>query len=354
MPSGLQSNGQWLCQPCNELFDSWEALLAHKRTIRSSKVRNHIHCKHCGQDFKTGQAEFEHIKQFHPQDQQLVCPGCGQGPFARVSGLMGHIEGGQCSGLDIAVLDERREQRTEFSRRLQDFTDQPVRNNFTKYMAAPRTLGSTWLPKPEDGVPAAASPSGSAEDEAKPAIDAATADWGARDDLPSGETKREEGEEDGWAKWNSLTTAAAAVPMAAGLASDAKLITSMDVEHPDHPSFSAMKYYSPYIEQFTCPKLPCGKTFKKAGGLISHLRSEAHGNRTYRCPSCNRAFKSLKAIVSHAEQSSARCQVRESDNYVAFMDQLTAGVVDVSETPHDDGTIRYVSSGKSAGTTTDV
>lgn len=154
------------------------------------------------------------------------------------------------------------------------------------------------------------------------------------------------------------------VPLQEAAMFGSEIFDSMDPDHPDHPSFSSARYYSPYAEKFLCPKLPCGyddldtlpecwltreppysKVFKTAGGLIGHLRSTAHGNRTYQCPYCLKKFKSLTAIVAHAEQSSVHCQIRDSDNYDAFIHQLTAGIIDVGADRHEDGTISYETKG---------
>lgn len=83
------------------------------------------------------------------------------------------------------------------------------------------------------------------------------------------------------------------------------------------------------------------KTFKTKGGLIGHLRSPAHSGKKYRCPYCLKDFTSLTAITQHAEDTGSRCRIRYSDNYDAYMDQLTAGLVDVSLDRHEDGTLKY-------------
>jgi general transcription factor 3C polypeptide 5 (transcription factor C subunit 1) len=88
------------------------------------------------------------------------------------------------------------------------------------------------------------------------------------------------------------------------------------------------------------------KTFKKAGGLIGHLKSPAHGNRKYRCPSCLRIFKSLTGITSHAEAKSSKCHLQDTAQYETFMDQLTAGMVDVERTRFQGGSIVYKTSEK--------
>lgn len=77
---------------------------------------------------------------------------------------------------------------------------------------------------------------------------------------------------------------------------------------------------------------------------MAHLKSTAHGDTTYRCPYCLRIFKSLTAMVSHAESQGTFCQIRKTKEYSAYMDQLSAGLVDVAETPHEDGTVAYETS----------
>lgn len=84
------------------------------------------------------------------------------------------------------------------------------------------------------------------------------------------------------------------------------------------------------------------KVFKSASGLAGHLKSTAHGDKMYRCPYCLRIFKSMAAITNHSESSANRCQIRETDNYNAYLDQLTAGMVDVSRERNEDGTLKYV------------
>jgi palmitoyltransferase len=61
------------------------------------------------------------------------------------------------------------------------------------------------------------------------------------------------------------------------------------------------------------------------------------------CPSCLGWFTDLTALVQHAEAPGRRCYARLSDNYRQFIDQLTAGVIDLDfEHPHEDGTVKYL------------
>jgi hypothetical protein len=48
----------------------------------------------------------------------------------------------------------------------------------------------------------------------------------------------------------------------------------------------------------------------------------------------------MAAITAHAESQGVRCNLRETNGYRQFLDQLTAGMVDTT-TKNDDGTERY-------------
>lgn len=48
----------------------------------------------------------------------------------------------------------------------------------------------------------------------------------------------------------------------------------------------------------------------------------------------------MAALVTHASSQSVRCNIRHTDGYRQFLDQLTAGIVDTTET-HGDGTAKY-------------
>lgn len=88
------------------------------------------------------------------------------------------------------------------------------------------------------------------------------------------------------------------------------------------------------------------KTFKKANGVTSHLNSAAHGDTTYRCPSCFRAFKTLTAITAHVESNGVFCKIRDSANFPVYIDQLTGGMVDMGNQRYEDGTVAFTTAEK--------
>ncbi|RCI11628.1 hypothetical protein L249_7655 [Ophiocordyceps polyrhachis-furcata BCC 54312] len=334
-------NDVFHCRPCNMAFYSWEALLKHKADMRSAGRPSHIHCKHCGQDFKTGLSEMQHIQQFHPQEQNLVCRACGMGPFARASGLIGHIEQGQCSRLTMDDIEEQREKKSEFARCLQAVSGSPVRNDFSKYMGGFSTAssgagGGSTVAEEEHQVDKLLMPVFEQKQQRDEPVIAGLADKAVVE-----QQQAERPLVAGLVDKPVVQNQQQQLPLASTGQQPVKVFESMDRDHPDHPSFNSRRYYNSYAQAYVCPKLSCTKVFNRAGGLMAHLRSLAHAEKKYHCPYCNRRFPTMTAIVAHAEQSSARCHIRESDNYEAFMDQLTGGVIDVGLDRHEDGTVRY-------------
>ncbi|CAK7269678.1 hypothetical protein SEPCBS119000_003693 [Sporothrix epigloea] len=107
----------------------------------------------------------------------------------------------------------------------------------------------------------------------------------------------------------------------------------LTIDHPDHPRFNVFRYKNKISGRFNCPNELCqraGKVFKTAGALIGHLRNDTvHSTLRVQCPSCFSFFTSVNALLQHCESQSSRCQFRESDDYLPFLNILTAGVAEV-------------------------
>ncbi|KAK7432383.1 hypothetical protein QQZ08_000945 [Neonectria magnoliae] len=338
-----QSEHAWLCKPCNMLFSSWEKLRQHKGVMRRDGKPKHIHCKFCSVNFKTERAEIRHIQENHPKEQNLECPACGDGPFIRLGGLIAHIEE-KCPRLDGAILEDMREQKLEFPKKLEALTEQTVKANYTKYMPSTHGRGSiigSLAPRQPDPFllkqnefPSLTTQSSGSENQGFDHFQGGvkldnekSSSWNTdkkpfQDAPPARQPTKEQLEE--------VTMPNVRI-----------LFEAMDPNHPNHPSFNSARYYSKFTEKFSCPKVGCTKTFKKAGGLIGHLRSPVHSDTVYRCPYCHRTFSSLAAVTQHAESSGVRCRIRDTEKYDAYLDQLTAGIVDVSRERNDDGTLKY-------------
>ncbi|KAM0433977.1 hypothetical protein ACHAPT_003921 [Fusarium lateritium] len=343
MPSGLQPDGSFLCKPCKTKFSSWEQLLKHKENMQRAGKDKHIHCKFCGQDFKTEAGLMRHIHeasdlppleattcsanmtQFHAQAQNLQCPGCHKGPFVRLGGLMSHIQN-ECPTLDVSFLEHLREEKMEFAMQLQAQTKEPVKANYGQYM--PAASGAGNIVDVERSIETF-----KLKKKEFPALSASKSTDNRTDHSTDNKENIAPWEWNGKPTKEQLDKAAAPAPE--------NWDEYLNVNDPAHPNFNVARYYSSIIEKYSCPVIGCGKTFKTSHAIIGHIKSPAHSRTKYRCPYCLRTFKALADITQHAESSSVRCRMRETDTYGALVDQLTGGLADVSISRHDDGTVKY-------------
>lgn len=249
---------------------------------------------------------------------------------------MSHIEK-DCIRISTDTLEEMREQKLEFSDKLQTLTKNTIKSNYSQYMPSSyagsvSSTGNSQQPDPflykNNEFPHLARQN--------------------LRDKPAPAAKTENEAPKAWEQQKNLFPNAPAAQQptpeqlkAATAPSARTFYDAMDPHHPDHPSFNAARYYSAYTDAFNCPVARCQKTFKSKGAIIGHLRSPAHSGTKYRCPYCLKYFSSLTAITQHAEDTGSRCRIRFSDNYNAYMDQLTAGLVDVALNRHEDGTVKY-------------
>lgn len=58
-----QGYGDLRCQPCGVFFPTFEAMMKHKTEKRASDPEDHVHCRFCGIDFVTDEAERLHIQE---------------------------------------------------------------------------------------------------------------------------------------------------------------------------------------------------------------------------------------------------------------------------------------------------
>ncbi|KAL7945417.1 putative C2H2 finger domain protein [Trichoderma barbatum] len=378
------SDGPWYCKHCQKPFSAWEDLVQHKKQMRDENKEDHIHCKFCGRDFQTLEGEMKHMQVDHPLEQKLDCPGCGQGPFKRLGTLMSHIERGFCTRIDSVVLDELREQKLEFPRRLEQLTQESIKGNYMKYMPSANATNSisgwhvekeptSFKVAPEEfpilsntAVNPTQPPTVATSKEPNPSIGSQKQKYAVQH-LPQlpfrPANKTEAASVSGGEKKaqdsiqlplrplvNSNRDNIIETPTSTQLAQPAfksgvtTVVAGMDPDDPNSPAFNVARYYCSITEKFNCPRRLCGKVFKTARGLVGHLRSPVHGNKTYRCPCCLRIFKTLAGIASHAEARGSKCGIQDTVHYETFMDQLTAGIVDIERTRYQDGSVIFKTS----------
>ncbi|KAL6830976.1 RNA polymerase III transcription factor IIIC subunit domain-containing protein [Trichoderma sp. SZMC 28015] len=326
------SGGPWFCKHCQKPFSVWEHLVEHKKSKRNENKEDHIHCKFCGRDFHTLEGEMKHMQVEHPLEQNIDCPGCGQGPFKRLGSLMSHIERGFCTRIDSDLLDELREEKLEFPRRLEQLTKESIMGNYMKYLPSPNADNSIsgWHVEKEQ-------PSFKMVPEEFPDL-STTAKAQGPGRLPLrllSDINRDN---------NIEAPSSVQRPQPIFKSGVNTVVAGMDPDDPNNPSFNVARYRCPITEKWNCPKVPCRKVFKTAKALIGHLRSPAHGNKTYRCPCCLKMFKTLAGITSHAETRGSKCRIQDTVHYEIFMGQLTAGIVDIERTRYQDGSIIFKTS----------
>ncbi|RBR23054.1 uncharacterized protein FIESC28_04049 [Fusarium coffeatum] len=336
------------CIPCGKVFKDFKDLLTHKRIMRDNGSE-HIHCSFCGADFKTKEAEAIHIQQYHPKEQNLFCSGCGKGPFARVGGLVAHIQK-DCPRIDNETIESLREKKLEFSNALVAATKEPLKSAYGGYMPGASDASSTWgfeesrpFVNDKDAFPTLGAGIGSQMRNKE----------NVRENINSGSgpqvnSKGKEKAND-WNQGKNLFPDAPAAQKPTQQQLDQATAPNardayglMSIHNPSHPNFNVGRYACQFTGKYNCPVASCTKTFKSGPALLGHLKSEAHSETKYRCPYCLNTFNSLTAIVQHAESNGVKCKIREMDNFRPYLDQLLAGLVDVKTEKNKDGTLQFV------------
>ncbi|KAK1982673.1 C2H2 type zinc finger-containing protein [Colletotrichum cereale] len=285
------------CNVCGDMFASFDKLMAHKRMAMKVE-ETHIHCPICTLDFKTNDAKDKHILQEHPQEQELVCPGCKK-TFVRLAAWMRHLEHNECRSIRRQDVDRNRAQKLTFAHELEKRSG----SQFGDYFPASHPSVQSAFDKPYMAHPSYFKP----------------------DDFPG---LKEEESVDKEVKQDTDHAANKTAP-------------ADDISNPSHPSFDSRRYYDAFTRRFKCPQASCRKSFDTSGALITHMKAAtSHYNAKLQCPGCLRYFRDASSLTAHSESETSRCSIRHSGNYRKYLDQLTGGMADVNN-KHQDGTVKY-------------
>lgn len=286
----------------------------------------------------------------------MTCPGCDQ-IFDRAGGLIDHIEKNACTGIKNDQLDARREEKLAFARELQrrhfgldpDAKDDDVTSvitesawnedkgpaNFSKYLSTKQVSSAgpldTMRPNPllfrmqERDFP-------QLPGEKQPATQANPGNGNpASTDTP-------------WAEKKNLF--ANAPPPVRPTAEQLKAIekpaeVAWEKWDINNPRFRATDHFNQFTGKYKCPHPRCPKSFGSGNALVAHIPA-AHPKKALRveCPTCLRKFDSITALTQHSESQGVKCEVRKTEEFRQFVDQLTGGIVDTADL-HDDGTNKY-------------
>ncbi|ORY71094.1 uncharacterized protein BCR38DRAFT_492023 [Pseudomassariella vexata] len=331
---------EFQCPRCDENF-------RHIRLLKHHQQMNlHYKCDICNQDFADEDSIQLHKFQDHPKEQRLRCPGCGEA-FNKAGGLMQHVENHICSVITPEMLHERRDMKYELPKALQTLkvdNDGEYAESTTR-SAVNKTTGKAEKPtvdrpnnyrmhvresnylKPNESLQAYRMGNSKVSDlltgeellkPTKPPMTGTQGNvWGQTKDLfPNAPAKVIPTPE-------QLRRATASAPSAKTVTSGGRIID------PDASGFTAHVFFESILGKFKCPHGGCGAKFPKAQALVGHLKSPAHRPKALiSCPICLKQFNTMSAAVQHAETSSVRCSIQESNEFRSFVHQVTGGLMD--------------------------
>ncbi|KAK3940720.1 hypothetical protein QBC46DRAFT_260245 [Diplogelasinospora grovesii] len=316
------------CEECGLRLPERETIWGHWKE-EMSKGNGHYHCSLCSKFFRDPTTYKRH-------NEQLICPGC-ETPFARVGGLISHIENNHCKVIDNEQLAARREEKLKFARELHrrhfgadpGLEPLPAANRSTCDGSTPDNNFTRYLSKYEEDVRNLNALRPVADDTVRP------------DPLTF---RMKEAEFPRQLFPDAPPPARPTPEQLKNIREPPKTkLTYWPEHHPRNPNFDVQKYWVPYLRKYKCPHTRCPKSFGSSSAICQHLESELHNTKiTVQCPQCMKWFDGMAALAQHTESEATKCFMRHTEGYRPFIDQLTAGVVDVvDDDKNDDGSLKY-------------
>lgn len=348
-----RGNKHWHCLLCVKVFYTEGGWDSHRRQVSYSEPsKRAIKFRKLPPNQAPNQRS---TIQLHAKEQQLDCPGCDK-LFTRAGGLIDHFERDLCTKINNAQLAARRDEKLAFARELQrrhfgldpddddadddnmsvvtesTWVDTKGPANFSKYLTGSvvgsmaGSISSTSALRPAPQATSRPNPVlfRMRDTEFPPIISAQIGDansasknsqWGNKQLFPNS-------------------------PPAVQQAAENKKPEFQEWD-PENPRFKASTHFNQFSRKYKCPHPNCFKSFGSPTALTGHLSSPAHRNYLkVQCPACLRWFDSMAALTQHSESQAERCNVRDTEEFRQFLDQMTAGVVDTVD-HHEDGTNKY-------------
>ncbi|KAL4949188.1 hypothetical protein BDW69DRAFT_198288 [Aspergillus filifer] len=365
------------CTKCDEDFSSEEMLLLHM--IKSPR---HIVCPICGIEFGSEGGRDRHIRQFHRTGQNLTCQGC-KDTFRSASGLMRHIEEGQCPAISSDRL------LFEQSKKL-------MRREALEASKAP--IIKPTLVDADDDEDGGVSISMGVGEKSREAIanqpGSCNRNVRARDmisehwpELPGGKTQQgdlmsfaevsnaiddiaqdiktqdKDKETNIWRPkiYERHTPSVVGSHSGSGAASSAGIPSGPGTDVASKPSpgsgtlsigppdaglvleriyrdWDAKNFYDGFSGEYVCA---CGRRCRTKDSFEKHVLSKSQGSRRMQCPGCLKIFKSTAALIAHCESATTKCNVNEMNLYAQIIDEVSGGMVQASG-ENEDGTVKYV------------
>ncbi|KAL2864509.1 putative C2H2 finger domain protein [Aspergillus lucknowensis] len=346
------------CAKCDLDFETQEQLLIHM-----IKTKKHIVCPVCGIEYQSEGGRDAHIRLFHRTAQNLVCYGCKM-TFRSASGLMRHIENGECPEITQDQLQFEQSKRILLKEALDVAS--------TVGLPLPRAEEGSGSDNEEaGGVPITQSlleanreamanqPMFGGNDEdttvSTQLVDkhwpklARQGDTGLEDAMSdlmvftqTSTSKNRDGDQEStsWkGKGRELSIAGSE------LTYRSHSTTVSTIEPPDpaiqlrqmYKDWKPENFFDPFTGEYVCA---CGKRCRTEKAFEQHVLSKNKGNRRMQCPGCLRTFKSTAALIAHCESSSTRCDVNEGNQYAQIIDEVSGGMIRMVGY-NEDGTQKY-------------
>lgn len=108
------------------------------------------------------------------------------------------------------------------------------------------------------------------------------------------------------------------------------------------PSRERLQSYWDSIQgAYVCPGAKCGRKLRSVQEFEEHLLSGAHAGGTVQCPACLKHFKTVTALVAHAESGSRKCYLRNTEDFDLAIRSITAGLIRVNGSWSGEGNARF-------------
>ncbi|KAL2827859.1 hypothetical protein BJY01DRAFT_241059 [Aspergillus pseudoustus] len=345
------------CAKCNQDFRSEKQMLIHM-----IKSKAHIVCPVCGIEFRSEGGRDAHIRQFHRTAQNLICQGC-KGTFRSASGLMRHVENGECDNIPKERLRYEQNKRLIAKENLEVASPSRLRIQEGSVldeddMDGGVLLGDSLHEQNREAITNQPKHGDSPNEVAKkhwPALKGEDDETGLEDgvkDLMSFTEALAKKEEDrdnegGSTAWKSEGVQPTSVGTELTYQSQpASASTSSSVVAPTDATSALRRMYKGwkpemYIDQFAGEYVcPCSKRFRTKRAFEQHILSKNISIRRINCPRCLRLFKSTAAFIAHCESSSTRCDVNEGNMFAQIIEEISGGMIKTAG-HNEDGTLRY-------------
>ncbi|KAI9671448.1 MAG: hypothetical protein M1831_004357 [Alyxoria varia] len=94
--------------------------------------------------------------------------------------------------------------------------------------------------------------------------------------------------------------------------------------NPRSESWDPSNFFNHSTNRYECPHPGCDWSDPTETAITEHAK-ESHRATSLMCPVCYKYFDDLAGLVSHCENSSRRCRIKDTARWPQFLDEITGG-----------------------------